>query len=73
MHVQILPPCQELFRFFIMTVLTAHWLACTWGFVGFAGESSVEPLEPNAELDYSHSWIQGARLTEASPTQLYGA
>ena len=63
----------ELVKFLIITIFTAHWLACIWGFVG-------NHYSDNAPIDLSTwyiedyrqlSWVQKHQMTSASPIELY--
>ena len=63
----------ELFKFLLMTIFTAHWLACLWGLAGTSiGNNRPINLSTWYVADYNHlSWVQKHQLTTASPTQLY--
>ena len=68
------PSLLELVKFFAMTVLTAHFLACLWGFAG-NNYSSNEPIDLESwyvEAYSTLSWVQKHQLTSARPIELYG-
>ena len=64
----------ELLKFLAITLLAAHWLACTWGYVGHAfHENTPIDLETwYVQERRSQSWIQKGQLTDATPFELYG-
>lgn len=64
----------ELVKFGAMTILTAHWLACIWGFAG-RNYSDNTPINLDTWYieSYRHlSWVQKHQLTESSWYELYG-
>ena len=67
-HISISFATLSLVKFTFLTVVLAHWLACTWGFVG-------EPHDDEWDsFDQGLTWRQKARIGDsAGPFGLYGA
>lgn len=60
-----------LVRFVLLTLVTAHWLACLWVIVG-----RLEPVPdgtpiPDAHSAFGTNWIHKAGLADATPVDLY--
>lgn len=68
------PSLLELLKFFALTMMTAHWLACMWGFEGnnYSDNSPIDISTWYVESYTQLSWVQKHQLTSASPPQLYG-
>ena len=58
---------QSLIKFFLLTIVLAHWLACLWGFISLPGE------EPWGGYGAGQSWRQKANVSDtADAFEVYG-
>ena len=66
------PSLLALLKFFVITMMTAHWLACVWGFAGnnFSNNAPIDLDEWYVEDYLRLSWVQKHQMTNASPMHL---
>jgi len=59
----------SLIKFMMYAIMTAHWLACCWGFAGKVSE--IDGTELRTVGGFGRSWIERAGLQDAEAFQLY--
>ncbi len=61
-----------LVRFFLLTTIMAHWLACLWVLVGKTGPDPGTGPSPDPHLAFGVNWLEKAGLDRAAPIEIYG-
>ena len=80
-HIGLSYAYTSLFRFLLITLVLAHWLACLWGFVGLADEQGPDfswpddvppPWEGYFDAGVGGGWRHKAGVLQAGPWDHYG-